>query len=144
MKTILLSYLRHALTALAGLGGFLAAKGAVDPADAAGLDAAGANLAEALAVIAAALAMRLFIYLMGKLRVPSSVGTFGFVPLLGMVGLAGLAVLALPGCATTVTKTTLPDGTVVEVTAKASDPAALDAATAVSGMLLPILIHADK
>jgi hypothetical protein len=144
MKTILLSYLRHALTALAGLGGFLAAKGLVAPADAAGLDAAGSSLAEAVAVIAAAVLARGVMHLLGKLQISSSVGAFGFAPLLGMVGTAVAVGALLPSCATTVTKTTLPDGTVVEVTARSSDPAAMDAATAVSGMLLPILIHAEK
>lgn len=98
MKTILLSSLRHALTALAGLGGYLAAKGAVAPEEAAGLDAAGANLAEALAVIAAALLARLAIYLLAKIKFPVAAGAFGLAPLFGMVGTAAAVGTLLPSC----------------------------------------------
>lgn len=144
MKTILLSYLRHALTALAGLGGFLAAKGVVAPADAAGLDAAGANLAEALAVICAAALARGVMYLLARFKIPASAGAFGFAPLLGMVGTAAAVGILLPSCATTVTTTTLPDGTTVVVQAKESDAAAIGAAVDVTRLILPILIHPEK
>lgn len=52
--------------------------------------------------------------------------------------LAGLT-LALASCATTVTQSTLPDGTVVTVTAKSADPVAVKAATDAAVLLMPVI-----
>lgn len=135
--------IRHSLTALAGLGGLLVSRGLADPGDAAAIDQAGTALADSVSVILAAVIMRGILYALGKLKLPASAGAFGLAPLLGLVGTAaGLA--CLPSCSTTVTKTTMPDGTVVEVTAKSSDAAAIGAAVDVSRLVVPILIHPEK
>ena len=49
--------------------------------------------------------------------------------------------LGMSGCATTVTTTTLPDGTMVIVKATKPDQAAIDSAVGVSVALFPILVH---
>lgn len=59
---------------------------------------------------------------------------------LGLLLLAAMC-LCLPGCSTTVTRTTMPDGTIVEVTARASDPVAIQAACEVATEVLPLLDH---
>ena len=148
MNAYLASLLRHCFTALASLGVFLAAKGLIAPADTAAVNDAGASIATALAVILAAIGSRLLLTVLAKMKISGPLaGTTkapGWLPVLGTATLGGFIGFSLSGCATTVTKTTMPDGTVIEVTAKSSDPAAMDAATAVSGMLIPVLIHADK
>lgn len=93
MKNSILSILRHSLTGLAGLGGFLASKGLADAGDAASLDAAGVSLADALAVIAAAVLARMALWAMGK--VFSSDTSAGVA---GWIGLAGFLGFSLPAC----------------------------------------------
>lgn len=148
MKNILTTYLptllRHAFTSLASLGALLATKGLIDSADAGTVDAAGGTLGAALVVIATAILSRLAITLLGKLKISGLVPgatdkAVGLLLWLGMVGLAGLSMFALPGCATTVTTTKLPDGSVVTVTAKSSDPVAIAGALEVTKLLAPTL-----
>ena len=70
----------------------------------------------------------------------TSAGMFLFVcaTAAGLVG-------ALPSCMTTVTNTTMPDGTVVEVKSKSSDPVAVKAACDLATEVLPLLDHlADR
>jgi hypothetical protein len=97
MKEQIYSALRTALTALAGLGGLLASKGAIAPEDVASIDTASIGIADGLAVIGAALLMRLFIFLGGKLKAVSG----GNAALLGMVAALLLGLGALPSCAAT-------------------------------------------
>jgi len=100
MKNDLASLLRHAFTALAGLGGFLAAQSLLDPADATAVNAAGATLAESLAVIIAAVLARLLLTLTGKWF---SAGAGESGPAAGgplvLVGAAGILLMGcLPSC----------------------------------------------
>jgi len=97
MKEQIYSALRTALTALAGLGGLLASKGAIAPEDVATIDTASIGIADGLAVIGAALLMRLFIFLGGKLKAASG----GNAALLCMVAALFLGLGALPSCAAT-------------------------------------------
>jgi len=66
MKDQLTSLLRHSLTALAGLGTLLAARGCVAAEDAEAVNSAGATLIEVVAVVLAAILARLLISLLGK------------------------------------------------------------------------------
>ena len=70
-------------------------------------------------------------------------GTSGWTFLVTCAATVGF-VGALPSCATTVTETTMPDGTKITVTAKASDAVAIGAAVDLSRILLPIVIHPTK
>ena len=90
MKDTLLTSLRHAFTALAGLGGFLLAHGAIETADAANVNAAGATLGEALAVIVAALVARLVVFISGKI-VSGSASSIVVCLCLGTLAGAGLS-----------------------------------------------------
>ena len=154
MNTLIASAVRHALTALAGLGGLLASKSLIDATDTAAVNAAGTTLADALAVIAAALAARLVIYLTGKLKLSSTAGLFAISPaMLGMVATAAAVGTLLPSCAsvTTTTTSTAKDGSVVTVVTKSSTPdsATIQASTNAAALVLPYLIptraiHADK
>ena len=149
MKALIVSYLSKFLSAismpLSGAGIYLSGKGVVDLSDAAAVDAAGTSIATGLMVIASAIISRL----LGKwlTEKPSASGgtggTSGWALLLTCATAAGF-VGALPSCATTVTRTTLPDGTFIEVTAKASDAVAIGAAVEMSRLILPIAIHAEK
>lgn len=65
MKEIITSLLRHSLTALAGLGAFLAAKNWIAPEDAGAVDAAGATISEAILVVMVAIIARLLIKIFG-------------------------------------------------------------------------------
>lgn len=66
MKTYIESLLRHALTALAGLGGFLASHNLIDAADRGAVDAAGGTVASGLVVIISAILCRMFISVVAK------------------------------------------------------------------------------
>ena len=148
MKTYLSTLLRHAFTALAGLGGFLLSKGLIDSADVAQVNGAGVSLGAALAVIVSAIAGRFLLTLLGKIFTGAagesgSTASVGKSLLLMCATAAGLMGF-LPSCATVVTKTTTADGTVVLVTAKSSDAVAVNAALNVSQMVIPLLIHPDK
>lgn len=66
MKEQLASLLRHAFTALAGLGGFLFSKGLIDQGDVTAVDGAGVSLGNALVVILVAVIGRLLITLTAK------------------------------------------------------------------------------
>ncbi len=96
MKDMLLSILRHSMTGLAGLGGFLVSKNLADAGDAPALDAAGATLADTLAVVLAVVLARLVIFLVGKLGgSSSSAGAAGTVLVIGLAGVLGFL---LPAC----------------------------------------------
>ena len=88
--------LRHAFTALAGLGAFLAAHGWLDPADAPAVDAAGVALGDGLGVVAAALVAR-FVWWVGSQIVSGGGGSS--VPLfIVLTGCGAAAVGTLPSC----------------------------------------------
>jgi len=72
MNAYLQSLLRHAFTALAGLGGFLAAHSLIGAGDVASVDSAGASIGSALTVILMAVGTRLLITLLGKLNLGGS------------------------------------------------------------------------
>jgi hypothetical protein len=101
MQNYLASIFRHAFTALAGLGGYLAAHGMLGQPDAAAVDAAGATLGESAAVILAAVLARLVLSLVGK-YLPAGAGESGPAaggPLVLLVGTAGILILGcLPSC----------------------------------------------
>ncbi|MFU8894020.1 MAG: hypothetical protein ACNA8L_10365 [Luteolibacter sp.] len=70
LKNELASLLRHALTALAGIGSLLAARGCIAAEDEAAVNAAGLSVTEAVIVVAVAIVARILISLSGKLRLP--------------------------------------------------------------------------
>lgn len=86
--------IRHAFTALAGLGAFLAAHGWLDPADAPAVDAAGVALGDAVGVVAAALVARI-VWWVGSQIVSGGGGSS--VPLF-LLGCGAAAVGTLPSC----------------------------------------------
>lgn len=53
--------------------------------------------------------------------------------------IALVSLLALCACSTTVTQTTLPNGSVVTVTSKTSDPVAIKAAMDTANLLAPYI-----
>lgn len=61
-----------------------------------------------------------------------------------MKALLALAILATTSCLTTSTKTTLPDGTVIEQTVKGTDSASIGAVASGASALAPYVIHHDK
>lgn len=152
MKTLLSTYLptmlRHCFTALAGLGAYLSTKGLIDPTDAVAVDTAGGTIATGLVVILTAILARLALMLLAKTKISGVVTGLDKVPAwalwIGMGSLSGFLMLGSAGCSTTLTKTTMPDGTVIEVTAKASDPVAIRAAVDISGLLMPLVVRATK
>ena len=87
MKTTIASMIRHALTALAGLGGYLSAHSLIDPADAAGVNAAGVSLADAAATIGAAVLVRVVMYCFSRFLGKGA----------GDGALLGLAVMCMSG-----------------------------------------------
>ena len=116
MKAQLTSLLRHALTALFGLGGFLTAKGLISPDDAEAVNAASVSLVDAIVVIVVAVVARLIFSKVPGLAPASSSGSDdpagssangvdqraasgGTSGLLVMAGLLALALAALPSCA---------------------------------------------
>lgn len=101
MKTYLASLLRHALTALAGLGAFLLSNNLIEPADAPAVDAAGVSISAALVVIGTAVLGRLAITLFGKFFTAAageSGGPSGGMSLLVMCGTAAGLCMVLPSC----------------------------------------------
>ncbi len=117
MKTTIASLLRHAFTALASLGVFLASKGWIDAPDTAAVNGAGVSLGAALVVILTAVIGRLAITWMGKILpgtggVKNGTGSGGGLPALGMLCMAAGFMGSLPSCTTT----TAPDGTVTRGT----------------------------
>jgi hypothetical protein len=72
LKNELASLLRHALTALAGIGSLLAARGCIAEEDIEAVNAAGLSVTEALIVVAVAIVARIFISLAGKLKLPGT------------------------------------------------------------------------
>jgi hypothetical protein len=105
MKTYLATILRHAFTALAGLGGFLLSKGLIDSADVTQVNSAGVSLGAALAVIISAIAGRFLLTLLGKVfsgaAGESGSGSSGGVNLLLMCITAAGLMGCLPSCSTT-------------------------------------------
>ena len=91
MKDTLLTSLRHAFTAFAGLGGYLLAHGAISADDVQSVNTAGASLGEALAVVAAALLARLVIWISGKIVSGGSVSMIAMCLCLGMLAVGGLS-----------------------------------------------------
>ena len=104
LKETLASLLRHATTALLGLGGLLLSHDLIDPSDVVAVDAAGVSLQSALVVIVVAIVGRLCITLTGKIFPATAAkltGTGAGGPLSLWVGLgvaAGLLGCALPSC----------------------------------------------
>ena len=99
MKDTLASLIRHALTALAGAGTFMAGRGLIAPDDAAAVNASGATVQDALVVVVVAVVLRLLMTFGGKLFAAhmedGKNGSPAWVLLLGMVGLLGMG---LPSC----------------------------------------------
>ena len=104
MKDYIASLLRHAFTALAGLGGFLLSKGLIDAADAPAVDGAGGTLGAALAVILTAILGRLVLSLTAKVfrsgaGESGNRGGSGDLPLVLILGTgAAFMGLCLPSC----------------------------------------------
>lgn len=94
MKETIASALRHAFTALAGLGTYLALHGLIGAADTASVNVAGATIGDALAVVAAALVARLVVWVTGKM---GAADKSPLVPVL-LVVCGTLAVGGLPAC----------------------------------------------
>lgn len=86
--------IRHAFTALASLGAFLASHGWLDSADVPAVNAAGASLGDAVGVVVAALVAR-FVWWVGSQIV--SGGGVSSVALL-LCGCGAAAVGTLPSC----------------------------------------------
>lgn len=116
MKAYLTSLLRHALSALLGLGALLASKGLINPDDVDAVSAASASLVDALVVVGVAVVARLIFSKVPWLAPASSSGSDepvgssangvdqraasgGTSGLLLMAGLLALALAALPSCA---------------------------------------------
>ena len=106
MKETIATLLRHAFTALAGLGTFMYSQGYIGSDDVADVNASGAALGNALSAIIVVILVRLFMKFSGKLMDAHAAdvdtekknddgGLYGLLLLLGMVGLFGLA---LPSC----------------------------------------------
>jgi len=101
MKSALLSYLRHLLTFLAGIGGMLAAWQLITPADVAAADAAGSQLIEPLLTLAGLLAVGVARWLMSLLPGggTAGVGKSGSAILpLSLVGMTAGLMGSLPSC----------------------------------------------
>lgn len=100
MKETLTSLLRHAFTALLGLGTFMYSQGYIGSDDVADVNASGAAMANALSAIIVVLLSRLFLKFSGKLidaHVNEEKNDNGFLGLL-LLGMVGLFGFALPSC----------------------------------------------
>jgi hypothetical protein len=97
MNATIQTAIRHALTGLAAVGGFLASRGWIDAAAATDVNSAGAMLADALSAILAALAARLMIFLIGKVTSSGKAKVYGMPFVLGVLA-AGLLAASLPSC----------------------------------------------
>jgi hypothetical protein len=61
------------------------------------------------------------------------------------IGLSAVAIaIAMSSCVTTTTKTTLPDGTIVEQTVRGPDSESISASAAAASALAPYIIRAEK
>ncbi len=103
MKPYIASLLRHAFTALAGLGGLLLSHNLLDPADVAQVDAAGVSIGTALGVVLTAVIGRLLLTLGGKMftgAAGESSGTSGVALLFVLVGASAVVMGCLPACST--------------------------------------------
>lgn len=104
MKSYIESLIRHALTALAGLGGFLASHQFIDAGDAAAVDAAGASVASGLVVILSAVIGRILLTLVAKYfrhgtgELDKQEGPFGKAGALLLFACAAGALGVLPSC----------------------------------------------
>jgi hypothetical protein len=93
-KAYFASLFRHALSGLSGLGGMLASRNLIDPADVAAVNSKGTELADLIAFLVAAMIGRLVISLFGKfLPSPRSENRSGGAP-------GGDALLLLVACMT--------------------------------------------
>ena len=143
MKDYLSSLLRHAFTALAGLGGLLVSINLIDPADAPAVDAAGGTLASALVVILTAVIGRLLITLGAKIfRIgagengeKNNGGGVGTLPL-WIVGTAAALMGALPSCSS------IPAGTPVTFSLIAPDGAV--SYSAKGGLSVSAIVRPEK
>jgi hypothetical protein len=102
MKDQLLSFARHIITFIAGLGTLLAANNLIAPESAAAVDAAGAALVDPLSIVLGALAagaVRMVMAWIAAKRI-SATGTGGNMVQAWalLVGLAGLSGFGLPAC----------------------------------------------
>lgn len=116
MKAYLTSLLRHALSALLGLGALLASKGLINPDDVDAVSAVSVSLVDALVVVGVAVVARLIFSKVPWLAPAGSSGSHGpdgngehgdgkraasggTSGLFLMAGLLALALAALPSCA---------------------------------------------
>jgi hypothetical protein len=102
MKNELASLLRHSLTALAGIGGLLAARGCIQMEDAPAVDAAGLSMVEGIVVVVMAIVARVLISVMGKIGATKKVANSGgSLPLVALTGalLSLVTAASLSSCA---------------------------------------------
>lgn len=95
MKDTIATSLRHAFTALAGLGTYLLGHGLIGSEDAPAVNAAGASLGDVLKVVAAALVARLVVWVSGKVVTGGASDVHGWALCLCI---GSLAVGGLSGC----------------------------------------------
>jgi len=101
MKDYLASLLRHALTALAGLGGLMLSHNLITDSDVSQVDAAGSSLACAITVIGTAVIGRVLLTLGGKIftgGAGETSGTSGGALLFALMGTAAGVMGCLPSC----------------------------------------------
>lgn len=91
------SAIRHTVTSLAALGGYLAAHGLINAGDVATVNAAGLTLSNALTAIGTALIARLMIYLAGVVFGKGVDSASASLLVLGCMGMA-LSVIGLSSC----------------------------------------------
>lgn len=100
MKETIASLLRHAFTALAGLGTFMYSQGYIGAEDVVDVNASGAAMSDALSALVVAILVRLFIKFSGKVigaHVNDGKNNNGFLGLL-LLGAVGLLGFGLPSC----------------------------------------------
>lgn len=100
MQTYIASLLRHAFTALAGLGGLMLSHNLITQSDVSQVDAAGSSLACAITVVVTAVIGRVLLTLGGKMftgGAGESSGTSGGALLLAIGTAAGI-MGCLPSC----------------------------------------------
>jgi hypothetical protein len=94
------SLLRHALTSLAALGGFLASHGVIAAGDVATVNAAGVSLGDAFSVILSAIVARVVIWLMALVFGNSGPGLGGGAGALGLLAVGLMIAGSASSCST--------------------------------------------